>query len=156
MRYRSRSITGGNESWGRGAVIDARIKIRHLQCFLETARLRHVGRAADRLCVTQPAVSKTIRELEDILAVQLFERSGRGLALTSVGRLFQEYAQTGITSLEQAIDSVVVGRSAEPEQMIGLQFEQLYMERLALVVRPGHPLLEHASLDLRQILDYPV
>jgi len=198
-------------------VIDARIKIRHLQCFLETARLRHVGRAADRLCVTQPAVSKTIRELEEILAVQLFERSGRGLALTSVGRLFQEYAQTGVTSLEQAIDSValgrvpggtvlrvgalptvaarliphaveqllsdrpdilvqllaghnrylyerlrsqeldiVVGRTAEPEQMIGLQFEQLYTERLALVVRPGHPLLEHASLDLRQILDYPV
>lgn len=76
-------------------MIDARIKIRHLQCFLETARLRHVGRAADRLCVTQPAVSKTLRELEDILAVRLFERSGRGLALTSVGRLFQEHAQTG-------------------------------------------------------------
>jgi LysR family pca operon transcriptional activator len=198
-------------------MIDARIKIRHLQCFLETARLRHVGRAADRLCVTQPAVSKTLRELEDILAVRLFERSGRGLVLTSVGRLFQEYAQTGVTSLEQAIDSVslgrvpggtvlrigalptvaarliphaveqllkdrpdalvrllaghnrylyerlrsqeldlVVGRTAEPEQMIGLQFEQLYMERLALVVRPGHPLLEHASLDLRQILDHTV
>ena len=91
-------------------MIDARIKIRHLQCFLETARLRHVGRAADRLCVTQPAVSKTIRELEEILAVQLFERSGRGLALTSFGRLFQEYAQTSLTSLEQAIDSVALGR----------------------------------------------
>lgn len=198
-------------------MIDARIKIRHLQCFLETARLRHVGRAADRLCVTQPAVSKTLRELEDILGVRLFERSGRGLALTSAGRLFQEYAHTGLTSLEQAIDSVslgrvpggtvirigalptvaarliphaveqllkdrrdalvrllaghnrylyerlrsqeldiVVGRVAEPEQMIGLQFEQLYMERLAIVVRPGHPLLDQARLDLRQILDYPV
>ena len=70
-------------------MIDARIKIRHLQCFLETARLRHVGRAADRLCVTQPAVSKTIRELEDILAVQLFERSGRGLALTRSDACFR-------------------------------------------------------------------
>lgn len=198
-------------------MIDARIKIRHLQCFLETARLRHVGRAADRLCVTQPAVSKTLRELEDILGVRLFERSGRGLALTSAGRLFQEYAHTGLTSLEQAIDSVslgrvpggtvirigalptvaarliphaveqllkdrpdalvrllaghnrylyerlrsqeldiVVGRVAEPEQMIGLQFEQLYMERLAIVVRPGHSLLDQPRLDLRQILDYPV
>jgi DNA-binding transcriptional LysR family regulator len=36
---------------------------------------------------------------------------------------------------------VVVGRLAEPEQMTGLAFEQLYSERLALVVRPGHPLL---------------
>jgi DNA-binding transcriptional LysR family regulator len=47
--------------------------------------------------------------------VQLFERSGRGLALTSVGRLFQEYAQAGVTSLQQAIDSVALGRvPAEP------------------------------------------
>ena len=198
-------------------MIDGRIKIRHLQCFLETARLRHVGRAAERLCVTQPAVSKTIRELEEILDVQLFERSGRGLALTPVGRLFQEYAQSGFTSLQQAIDSVslgrlpggtalsvgalptvaarliphavgqllkdrpdvtvrlltghnrylydrlrsqeldiVVGRPAEPEQMIGLRFEQLYSERLALVVRPGHPLLDQANLDLRRILDFTV
>ena len=82
-------------------MIDGRIKIRHLQCFLETARLGHVGKAAERLCVTQPAVSKTIRELEDILAVQLFERSGRGLILTRVGRLFRQHAQTGVTSLQQ-------------------------------------------------------
>jgi hypothetical protein len=37
-------------------MIDARIKIRHLQCFLGTARLRDVGRAADRLGVTLPAL----------------------------------------------------------------------------------------------------
>ncbi|HET6522405.1 MAG TPA: pca operon transcription factor PcaQ [Geminicoccaceae bacterium] len=196
-------------------MIDARIKIRHLQCFLETARLRHVGRAADRLHITQPAVSKAIRELEDILAVRLFERSGRGLALTSNGRLFQRYAQTGMVSLEQAVDGaklnrvrgsaviqvgalptvaarliphaverllddrpdamvrlfaghnrflydrlrgrdldIVVGRAAEPDQMIGLQFEQLYTERLALVVRPGHPLLGRAGLELRHVLDH--
>ena len=197
-------------------MIDARIKIRHLQCFLETARLRHVGRAAERLHITQPAVSKAIRELEDVLAVRLFERSGRGLALTSSGHLFQRYAQAGMTALEQAVDGaaldrvrggtviqvgalptvaarliphavehllgdrpdavvrlfaghnrflydrlrgrdldIVVGRAAEPEQMIGLQFEQLYMERLALVVRPGHPLLGRpGGLELRRVLDH--
>lgn len=196
-------------------MIDARIKIRHVQCFLETARLRHVGRAADRLHITQPAVSKAIRELEEALAVRLFERTGRGLALTSAGRLFQQYAQSGMTSLEQAVDGarlnrvrgstviqvgalptvaarliphaveqllddrpdamvrlfaghnrflydrlrsrdldIVVGRTAEPEQMIGLQFEQLYMERLALVVRPGHTLLGRTDLELRRVLDH--
>ena len=47
-------------------MIDSRMKIRHLQCFMEVARLGHVGRAADQLAVTQPAVSKTLRELEEL------------------------------------------------------------------------------------------
>jgi LysR family pca operon transcriptional activator len=70
-------------------VIDARMKIRHLQCFQEVARLGHVGRAADQLAVTQPAVSKTLRELEDILSVRLFARTRKGLELTPAGELFQ-------------------------------------------------------------------
>lgn len=195
-------------------MIDARMKIRHLQCFLEVARLGHVGRAADRLAVTQPAVSKTLRELEDILAVRLFARTPRGMTLTPFGDVFRHYAATGVVALEQAIDSVaqgrlrgdtlirvgalptvavrimpdalqdltglwrdatvsllsgpnrflldrlkgrdldlVVGRLADPEQMTGLAFEQLYSERLALVVRPGHPLLAEGGepFDMRRI-----
>jgi LysR family transcriptional regulator, pca operon transcriptional activator len=201
-------------------VIDARMKIRHLQCFLEVARLGHVGRAADQLAVTQPAVSKTLRELEDILAVRLFARTPKGLTLTPFGEVFQHYAATGVVALEQAIDSVaqgrvrgdtvirvgalptvavrimpravqdltglrrdatvsllsgpnrflldrlkgrdldlVVGRLADPEQMIGLAFEQLYSERLALVVRPGHPLLDAAAaapFDMKRIAGHTV
>ena len=91
-------------------MIDARMKIRHLQCFLEVARLGHVGRAADQLAVTQPAVSKTLRELEEMLAVRLFARGPRGLTLTAFGELFQHYAATGVVALQQAIDSVAQGR----------------------------------------------
>ena len=40
-------------------MIDARLMLRHLQCFLEVARLGHVGRAADQLAVTQPAAPPT-------------------------------------------------------------------------------------------------
>ncbi len=67
-------------------MIDSRMKIRHLQCFMEVARLGHVGRAADQLAVTQPAVSKTLRELEELLNVRLFTRGPKGLALTPTGR----------------------------------------------------------------------
>ena len=38
-------------------MINSRMKIRHLQCFMEVTRLGHVGRTADQLAVTQPAIS---------------------------------------------------------------------------------------------------
>ena len=198
-------------------MIDARMKIRHLQCFMEVARLGHVGRAADKLAVTQPAVSKTLRELEELLNVRLFTRGPKGLALTPMGEVFQHHAATGVVALQQAIDSVargalredtkirigalptvavrlmphavqeltaqrrdaavhlvtgpnrillerlksgeldvVVGRLADPDQMIGLAFEQLYLERMAVVVRPGHPLLAEKPFDVRRIASFTV
>jgi LysR family pca operon transcriptional activator len=91
-------------------VIDARLKLRRLQCFLEVARLGHVGRAADQLAVTQPAVSKTLRELEDILGVRLFERTPKGLMLTPFGEIFQHFVGTGVVAVQQAIESVARGR----------------------------------------------
>jgi LysR family pca operon transcriptional activator len=51
----------------------------------------------------------------------------------------------------------MVGRLAEPNQMIGLAFEQLYSERLAMVVRPGHPLLDsERRFDLKRIAGHTV
>jgi len=198
-------------------MIDPRMKIRHLQCFMEVARLGHVGRAAEQLAVTQPAVSKTLRELEEFLNVRLFTRGPKGLALTAMGEAFQHYAATGVIALQQAIDcvaqgklqgdsnikigalptvavrlmpqavraltaqrrdaavhlitgpnrillerlksrelEVVVGRLADPNQMVGLAFEQLYLERMAVVVHPDHPLLSEKPLDLRRIAAFEV
>lgn len=92
------------------AALDPRIKIRHLQCFLEVARFGQVGRAAEQLNVTQPAVSKTLRELEEALKARLFARTPRGLVLTPAGERFQEHAATGVLALQQAIESVAQTR----------------------------------------------
>jgi LysR family pca operon transcriptional activator len=46
-----------------------------VRCFLDVARLSSVTQAADALSITQPAVSKTLRELEDRLGVRPFERA---------------------------------------------------------------------------------
>lgn len=86
--------------------IDPRIKFRHLQAFVEVARQKSVNRAAALLHISQPAVTKTVRELEDILGVALFEREGRGIRATSHGEVFLRHAGATLTALRQAVDSV--------------------------------------------------
>ena len=63
------------------------------------------------MSVTQPAVSKTIRELEELLGVALFERRGRGVALTRFGEVFLRYAGASVTALRQGIDSITQART---------------------------------------------
>lgn len=94
-------------------MLDRRIKIRHLQCFLEVARNQSVMRAAEQLAITQPAVSKTLRELEEILNVRLFDRSKKGVTLTTFGTLFMRYAGASLTSLQQGVDSMAQARMKE-------------------------------------------
>jgi LysR family pca operon transcriptional activator len=87
-------------------LIDPRVKLRHIACFLEVARLGSMVRAADALNMSQPAATKTIQELEEILGAQLFDRSRRNLFLTPAGEQFQRYAASSMSALKQGIDSV--------------------------------------------------
>jgi LysR family pca operon transcriptional activator len=196
-------------------IVDPRIKIRHIACFLEVARLRSVVGAADALNVSQPAVTKTIQELEEILGQALFDRSRRRLALSSFGDVFYRYASTSLAALRQGIDAargsektttirigalpsvsarilpravqlysqaepdvatrvitgpngyllsllrtgdvdLVIGRMADPSDMLGLSFEHLYSECAVAVVRPQHPLLAQREIQLREVVDHEV
>jgi len=88
------------------AMIDSRIKFRHLQTFVEVARQKSVMKAAELLHVSQPAVTKTIRELEQALGVGVFERDGRGIRITRYGEVFLRHAGAALTALRQGLDSV--------------------------------------------------
>ena len=61
------------------------LEMRHLRALLEVAAARTIGRAAESLGVTQPALSRQLKELEDMLALPLLERSARGVTLTAAG-----------------------------------------------------------------------
>jgi LysR family transcriptional regulator, pca operon transcriptional activator len=87
------------------SIIDPRIRLRHITCFLEVARLRSMAGAAELLNISQPAASKTIQELETLVGGQLFDRSRRRLALTAFGDVFFRYASTSVTALRQGIDA---------------------------------------------------
>lgn len=92
--------------------IDNRIKFRHLLCFLEVARQGSLARAANELAISQPAVSKTLKELEEILASRLFERSKQGVTPTAAGLAFLRYAGPSVQALQEGVRSL---RSGEHE-----------------------------------------
>lgn len=187
-------------------MIDGRIKLRHLQCFLSIARHGSLQAAAAALSITQPAVSKTVKELEEILQARLFDRGRKGAALTREAEVFFEYAEASVNALQQATSAMaqlqtqnpvvkfgasptltasfvpqvlaalhrklehiqvtllsgttqqlilqlresefdlVLCRHFDPEQMMGLSFEYLFVDPMVAVVHPRHPLL-----DLRMV-----
>ncbi len=86
-------------------IIDPRIRLRHIVCFLEVAQRRSMAGAAEALNVSQPAATKTIQELESLLGGQLFDRTRRRLSLTAFGEVFLQYASTSLAALRQGIDA---------------------------------------------------
>ncbi|MEF7616285.1 LysR family transcriptional regulator [Aquincola sp. MAHUQ-54] len=79
------------------------MRLDDLRYFVAVAEQGHVGRAAQRLGVTQPALTKGVQRLEASLGLQLFERSTRGMALTSVGSVFFERARHLCLGLDEAV-----------------------------------------------------
>lgn len=94
-------------------MLDPRIRLRHLNAFLETVRLGGVARAGNALGTTQPAVSRALAELEEILATPLFDRGRRALALTAAGEMFARFAQAGLATLQQGMDALEAARGGQ-------------------------------------------
>jgi len=78
------------------------MELRHLRYFVTTAETLHFTRAAERLGITQSALSVQIRSLEEELGIRLLERNNRCLALTSAGAVFLREAKVTLASAEHA------------------------------------------------------
>ncbi|KCB26226.1 pca operon transcription factor PcaQ [Bordetella hinzii] len=94
-----------------------RVKLRHIECFLAVAQLGSLQRAAESLSITQPAVSKTLSELEEVVGSELFERGRQGAALTAAGRRFAPYARGCLGSLHEGLADLG-GLNANPPTVV--------------------------------------
>src|SRR5438874_9726634 len=91
----------------RRGIVRVTVELRHLRYFVAVAEAENVLRAAtQKLHVSQPAVSRQIRDLEDELGVQLFERTGKSVRLTDAGFLFLKEARAILERTDEAVRNV--------------------------------------------------
>jgi LysR family pca operon transcriptional activator len=98
----------------------SRIRFRHLQTLVEVSRQGSISLAAEALNVSQPAVTKTIRELEAELDTKLIEKQGRGIRITENGQVFLRYAGASISAVQHGANAVSPqGQSKGPILRVG-------------------------------------
>ena len=71
------------------------MELRQLRYFVEVAEREHVSEAAAHLHIAQSAISRQIARLEDELGVLLFEKAGRNIQLTPIGKIFLDPCKNG-------------------------------------------------------------
>src|SRR6185503_19755193 len=196
--------------------IRARLKTRQLMLLTAINDEGNIHRAAEVLNMSQPAASKLLKDLEDMLGVALFERQPRGMRPNWYGETMIRHARIALSSLREAgqevdalktglsghvslgaitgpalsllpqaikivardnpklrvelvvyssnvlIESlaqgkldIMVGRLFEGNDSAGLRYEKLAEEPVCAVVRPGHPLLNTARLELAALESQP-
>jgi DNA-binding transcriptional LysR family regulator len=94
-----------------------------LKTFLEVARTRHFGKAADALFVTQSAVSARIKLLESNLAVELFSRRRNDIQLTPAGMRLIRHAETIVKGWERARHEIALGWKGAESLAVGCPFD---------------------------------
>lgn len=94
------------------------MELRHLRAFVAAAEERNISRAAQRVHLTQPALSRQIKALEDELGVTLLERGANSIALTAAGEIMLVEARDVLARARQARERVQ-GVSGEPRLRIG-------------------------------------
>lgn len=131
-----------------------------LRYLLETARCQHISRAAERLGLSQPALSHSIKKVEDELGLALFLRSKKGVKLTPAGERFLEKAEGLLQSWTDLFDSVhreqdeVAGvirwgcHTAVAQYMMPHVLPQLLKKHPRLQIHLKHGLSRHLTEDV--------
>jgi LysR family hca operon transcriptional activator len=137
------------------------MELRHLRYFVAVAETGSLTVAAEeRLHTSQPSLSRQIRDLEDEVGVQLFNRSARGVGLTASGRVFLDHARLALSQVDAATEAA--RRAAKPmKQVFALGFltgqEMTWLPRAMQILRDELPNIQVTvssdySPDLAQAL----
>ncbi|AXF64664.1 LysR substrate-binding domain-containing protein [Leclercia sp. W17] len=99
----------------KNGLFSQRIRLRHLHTFVAVAQQGTLGRAAETLNLSQPALSKTLNELEQLTGTRLFERGRLGAQLTLVGEQFLTHAVKVLDALNTAGQSLTRRNDVVPD-----------------------------------------
>ena len=129
-----------------------RMTNRRFECFVAAARELHIGRAAERLGIAQPALSQQIRALEQSVGARLLRRAGRGIALTEAGAAILPEAAA---ALEQEARAVHVARRAARGELgeisIGYVNTAMLGPELPTLLSAFRRSVPDARIDLQEI-----
>lgn len=103
-------------------------RLNGIRAFVQAEQSGNFARAADRLGLSQSAISKAVARLEDRLGVQLFFRTTRHLSLTDEGRAYYESCVRALAELEAA-ESALANRKASPSGTLRLNLPDLFGRR---------------------------
>jgi DNA-binding transcriptional LysR family regulator len=126
------------------------MELRHLRYFVAVAEEENVTQAAARLHVSQPPLSRQIRDLERELGVTLFDRSANGLRLTEAGETFLAEARGVLQRADEAVDlvkAVALGKRGRVRVAHAAAMVEILRRALRSFSRT-HP---HVSVDLREL-----
>jgi LysR family transcriptional regulator, carnitine catabolism transcriptional activator len=123
---------------------------RQLRMFTTVARLAHVSRASEALHISQPALTRALREFEQRLGVQLFERSTRRVALTSEGARFLPVAQRLLGEIEAALRELrdqTQGLAGTVDLAVGSAFGCVVLPSALRQLAASHPQVRVRVMD---------
>jgi DNA-binding transcriptional LysR family regulator len=127
------------------------MEIRHLKYFLSVAEELNFGRAAEKMHISQPPLSRQIMDLEEELGAKLFERTSKGVELTPAGRYLRHEAARLVSMSELIKDRVAtIGRESSHHIRIAFVGSVLYsfIPELVRFLRNEMPSL---SLELKEL-----
>jgi LysR family transcriptional activator of nhaA len=122
----------------------------HLLYFYTVAREGSVVRAAQQLHLTQPTVSGQVKMLEEALGERLFERQGRRLALTEVGRLVHRYAEEIFALGRELLDTLDDRPTGRPFRLVAGIADQMPKALVHRLLEPALRLPEGVQVICRE------
>jgi DNA-binding transcriptional LysR family regulator len=132
--------------------MDSKNHVRHLRYFVAAAQEMSISRAADRLRVSQPPLSRQIRDLEEEIGTALFDRSNKRLRLTAAGEFFLQEAKRILSAVERATHITKATGSGQAGRITIAFLSPLGGMFLPQIVRSFRQMHPSADIDLVELV----
>jgi len=132
------------------------MELRHLRYFRVVAELQHFHKAAKKLCISQPALSNQIKQLEEELNTKLFERVGRSVRLSESGELVLSSAKLILSQVEllrESVSDLESGHSGSLKVGVLQSISALYLRQLVIDFDRCYP---NISLHIEELANHQI